>query len=102
MVVLHPPKDIGSRGATYAKCLLDFPLGYGRSFGPSEETEDLGLYPGDGILYLVAYSLFDLTGKEVGENLQGQGNMLGMMGHRFSLLLIVSLLTIIAKILLFD
>jgi hypothetical protein len=97
MVVLHQPKDVGSRGPTYAKFLLDLPLRNGLSFRPSEEAEDLGLYRGDGILHFLTYSFFEFTAEEIGENLEGQDNMLVSMGHRFSSLLIVSLLTIIVK-----
>lgn len=97
MVVLHQAKDIGSGGTAYAKFLLDLPLGYGPSFCPSEEAEDLGLNRGDGILHLFAYALFKLAGEEIGENLQCQDNMLVVVRHLFSLLLIVSLLTILVK-----
>lgn len=68
MIVLHQAKDVGSRGATYAKFLLDLPLGYDLSFCPSEEAEDLGLHRGDGILHLLAYSFFKLTRKEICED----------------------------------
>ena len=97
MVVLHQTKDIGRGRSTYAKFFLDLPLWDGLSFGSFKKTEDMGLHRGYGILHFLAYSLFKFTGKEVGENLEVQDYVLGVIGHRFSFLLIVSLLTIIVK-----
>jgi len=56
---------------------------------------------GDGVFHLLAYTFFELASKEVGEDLQSQDNILGVMRHRFSFLLIVSLLTIIMEKILF-